>query len=144
MDAARSTQRRQRIGTRSTEENKRSTYEELTQCDYSKIESVIIYLLFRLTIYPINRYIKSTIVPRYIQRLLGPQILLTRVSSRHDLNFLRNAEVDYWKMCPRIRIFGCGFNKSMLYHKSWLSENYAGTWITVGREVPVSSPADTE
>jgi hypothetical protein len=38
----RSTQTRQRIGTRSTEENKRSTCEELAQCAYNKIESVII------------------------------------------------------------------------------------------------------
>jgi hypothetical protein len=39
---SRSTQTRQRIGTRSIEENKRSGSEELTQCDYSKIESVVI------------------------------------------------------------------------------------------------------
>jgi hypothetical protein len=38
----RSTQIRQRIGTRSTEENKRSAGEELAQCDYSKTDSVII------------------------------------------------------------------------------------------------------
>jgi hypothetical protein len=50
---------RQRIWTRSTEEYKRSAGEELTQCDYSKIESVIINCKFRLMIYPINRDIKS-------------------------------------------------------------------------------------
>jgi hypothetical protein len=37
-------QTRQRIGTRSTEENKRSAGEELTQCAHSKIESVIIVI----------------------------------------------------------------------------------------------------
>jgi hypothetical protein len=36
-DAARSTQTRQRIGIRSTQEYKRSVGEELTQCDDSKI-----------------------------------------------------------------------------------------------------------
>jgi hypothetical protein len=41
-DAARSTQTRQGIGTRSTEENKESACEELMQCDYSKIEIVIV------------------------------------------------------------------------------------------------------
>jgi hypothetical protein len=39
-DAARSTQVRQQIGIRSTEENKESAFEELTQCDYSETESV--------------------------------------------------------------------------------------------------------
>jgi hypothetical protein len=58
-DAARSTQARHRIGIRSTKENKRSAGEELTQADYSKIESVVINCKFRLTIYPINRDIKS-------------------------------------------------------------------------------------
>jgi hypothetical protein len=36
----RSTQTRQQIGTRGTEENKRSACEELMQCAYNKIESV--------------------------------------------------------------------------------------------------------
>jgi hypothetical protein len=47
-------QTRQQIGTRSTEEYERSAGEELTQCDYSETESVIINCKFRLTIYPIN------------------------------------------------------------------------------------------
>jgi hypothetical protein len=38
----RSMETRQRIGTRSTEENKESACEELTQCAYSKIDSVVI------------------------------------------------------------------------------------------------------
>jgi hypothetical protein len=37
------------------EEYKRSAGEELTQCDYIKMESVISNCKFRLTIYPINR-----------------------------------------------------------------------------------------
>jgi hypothetical protein len=39
---ARSTQTRQQIGTRSTEESKESDCEELTQFAYSKIQSVVI------------------------------------------------------------------------------------------------------
>jgi hypothetical protein len=39
---SRSTQTRQRIETRSTEENKESACEELTQCAYSKIQSDVI------------------------------------------------------------------------------------------------------
>jgi hypothetical protein len=35
-------QTRQRIGTRSTEENKESACEQLTQCAHSKIQSVVI------------------------------------------------------------------------------------------------------
>jgi hypothetical protein len=45
-DAARSTQARQRIGTWSTKEYKESACEELTQCDYSEIKSVIINYKF--------------------------------------------------------------------------------------------------
>jgi hypothetical protein len=45
---------RQRIGTRSTEEYERSASEELTQCVYNKVETVIINCKFLLTIYPIN------------------------------------------------------------------------------------------
>jgi hypothetical protein len=37
------------------EEHKRSAGEELTQYDYSKIETVISNCKFRLTVYPINR-----------------------------------------------------------------------------------------
>jgi hypothetical protein len=51
---ARNTQERGRIGIRSIEEYKRSAGEELTQCDYSKIETVISNCKFRLTIYPVN------------------------------------------------------------------------------------------
>jgi hypothetical protein len=54
-DAARSMQARQQIGLRSTKEYKESAGEELTQCDYNEIESVIMNCKFRLTIYPINR-----------------------------------------------------------------------------------------
>jgi hypothetical protein len=43
------------------EEYKRSAGEELTQCDYSKIETVIGNCKFRLMIYPINRAIESRI-----------------------------------------------------------------------------------
>jgi hypothetical protein len=41
ISCCRSTQARQRIGIRSTQENKMSAGEELTQCVYSKIETVI-------------------------------------------------------------------------------------------------------
>jgi hypothetical protein len=47
-DAARSTQARQRIGIRSTLENKRFAGEELTQCVYSNIESTVSNCKFRL------------------------------------------------------------------------------------------------
>jgi hypothetical protein len=43
------------VRTVTTEEYKRSTAEELTQCDYSKIEAVISNCKFRVTIYPTNR-----------------------------------------------------------------------------------------
>jgi hypothetical protein len=83
ISRGRNTQR-QRIGTKSTEENKRSASEQLTPCAYNKIQSVVIncedfkcdYKVvcvlkysdiqsvtinckFCLTIYPINRDIKS-------------------------------------------------------------------------------------
>jgi hypothetical protein len=54
-DATRNTQARQRIEIRSTEEYKESACEELTHCDYSEIESVIVNCKFRMMIYPINR-----------------------------------------------------------------------------------------
>jgi hypothetical protein len=41
-EAARSMQTRQRIGTTNIEEYKRSAGEELTQCDYSNTENVIV------------------------------------------------------------------------------------------------------
>jgi hypothetical protein len=47
-DAARSTKVTQRIGRRSTKEYKESACEELTQCVYSKIETVISNCKFRL------------------------------------------------------------------------------------------------
>jgi hypothetical protein len=56
---ARSMQTAQRIGIRSIEEYKRSASEELMQCAYSMVETVIINCKFRLKIYPINRDIKS-------------------------------------------------------------------------------------
>jgi hypothetical protein len=58
-DATRNTQVRQRIEVRSIEEYKESAGEELTQCDYSKTESVIINCKLLLTIYPIHRDIES-------------------------------------------------------------------------------------
>jgi hypothetical protein len=48
ISRGRSTQARQRIGIRSTQENKRSAGEELTQYVYSKIETVITDCKFRL------------------------------------------------------------------------------------------------
>jgi hypothetical protein len=43
------------LGLGAAEEYKRSVGIELTQCVYSKIETVIIICKFRQTIYPINR-----------------------------------------------------------------------------------------
>jgi hypothetical protein len=59
ISRSRSTQAKEQTGIRSTQENKRSASEGLTQCVYSKIVSVIIICKFCLTIYPINRDIES-------------------------------------------------------------------------------------
>jgi hypothetical protein len=48
ISRGRSTQATQRIGIRSTKENKRSAGEELTHCDYIKIETIINNCKFRL------------------------------------------------------------------------------------------------
>jgi hypothetical protein len=55
ISRGRSTQARQRIGTRSTQEYKRSAGEELSQFDLNKSKSVITNCKFRLSIYPINQ-----------------------------------------------------------------------------------------
>jgi hypothetical protein len=28
----------------------------------------------------------------------------------------QNTYVDYWKMCPSLRVFICGFNRTVLHH----------------------------
>jgi hypothetical protein len=43
------------LGLAAAEEYKSAACEELTQCDYSKMETVISNYKFRLTIYPVNR-----------------------------------------------------------------------------------------
>jgi hypothetical protein len=48
ISRGRITETGQRIGIRSTQENKRSAGEELMQCDYSEIATVIINCKFRL------------------------------------------------------------------------------------------------
>jgi hypothetical protein len=52
-----------------------------------------------------------------------------------SLLLFKHAKVDYWKICPSVRVFTCGNNSHEV--SQWLSENYPGR----EREASVFCPA---